>query len=58
VIKTKSVKYMPFFLSLANFMNGVVWVIYACLKFDPYILVNPHIYLYCLELKSLHLKKD
>ena len=40
VIKTKSVKYMPFFLSLASFMNGVVWVIYACLKFDPYILVN------------------
>ncbi|CAH8280608.1 unnamed protein product [Arabidopsis lyrata] len=39
VIKTKSVKYMPFFLSLANFMNGVVWVIYACLKFDPYILI-------------------
>ncbi|CAG7860359.1 hypothetical protein BRARA_I00707 [Brassica rapa] len=39
VIKTKSVKYMPFFLSLASFMNGVVWVIYACLKFDPYILI-------------------
>ncbi|ESQ31631.1 hypothetical protein EUTSA_v10004842mg [Eutrema salsugineum] len=39
VIKTKSVKYMPFFLSLANFMNGVVWVVYACLKFDPYILI-------------------
>ncbi|KAL1203926.1 Bidirectional sugar transporter SWEET5 [Cardamine amara subsp. amara] len=39
VIKTKSVKYMPFFLSLANLMNGVVWVIYACLKFDPYILI-------------------
>ncbi|XP_010459386.1 PREDICTED: bidirectional sugar transporter SWEET5-like [Camelina sativa] len=39
VIKTKSVKYMPFFLSLANLTNGVVWLIYACLKFDPYILV-------------------
>ncbi|KFK28013.1 hypothetical protein AALP_AA8G460200 [Arabis alpina] len=39
VIQTKSVKYMPFFLSLANLMNGVVWVIYACLKFDPYILI-------------------
>ncbi|KAJ7956257.1 Bidirectional sugar transporter SWEET [Quillaja saponaria] len=39
VIKTKSVKYMPFMLSLANFANGVVWLIYALLKFDPYIAV-------------------
>ncbi|KAF3437051.1 hypothetical protein FNV43_RR19804 [Rhamnella rubrinervis] len=39
VLKTKSVKYMPFFLSLANFCNGVVWVIYALLKFDQYILI-------------------
>ncbi|KAK4362364.1 hypothetical protein RND71_017605 [Anisodus tanguticus] len=39
VIKTKSVKYMPFFLSLANFANGGVWFAYAFLKFDPYILI-------------------
>ncbi|KAI5313855.1 hypothetical protein L3X38_043031 [Prunus dulcis] len=39
VIKTKSVKYMPFTLSLANFCNGIVWLIYALIKFDPYILV-------------------
>lgn len=39
VITTKSVKYMPFYLSLANFANGVVWAIYALLKFDPYILI-------------------
>ncbi|CAM8913970.1 unnamed protein product [Rhodiola kirilowii] len=39
VIRTKSVKYMPFLLSLANFLNGIVWVIYAALKFDPYILI-------------------
>ncbi|CAH8360266.1 unnamed protein product [Eruca vesicaria subsp. sativa] len=39
VIKTKSVKYMPFFLSLANFMNGAIWIVYACLKFDLYILI-------------------
>ncbi|KAF8088248.1 hypothetical protein N665_0548s0019 [Sinapis alba] len=39
VIKTKSVKCMPFFLSLANFMNGAIWLVYACLKFDLYILI-------------------
>ncbi|XP_059299962.1 bidirectional sugar transporter SWEET5-like [Lycium barbarum] len=39
VITTKSVKYMPFYLSLANFANGIVWSAYALLKFDPYILI-------------------
>lgn len=39
VITTKSVKYMPFYLSLANFANGLVWATYALLKFDPYILI-------------------
>ncbi|KAB2611002.1 bidirectional sugar transporter SWEET5-like [Pyrus ussuriensis x Pyrus communis] len=38
VIKTKSVKDMPFSLSLANFCNGIVWSIYAFLKFDQYIV--------------------
>ncbi|XP_016651184.1 PREDICTED: bidirectional sugar transporter SWEET5 isoform X2 [Prunus mume] len=39
VIKTKSVKYMPFYLSLTNLLNGVVWVVYALLKFDINILI-------------------
>ncbi|GMY24898.1 bidirectional sugar transporter SWEET5 [Fagus crenata] len=39
VIRTKSVKFMPFFLSLAYFCNGIVWLIYALLKFDLFILV-------------------
>ncbi|XP_021826074.1 bidirectional sugar transporter SWEET5-like [Prunus avium] len=39
VIKTKSVKYMPFYLSLASFLNGVVWVVYSLLKFDINILI-------------------
>ncbi|KAG2301202.1 hypothetical protein Bca52824_029853 [Brassica carinata] len=39
VIKKKSVKYMPFFLSLADFMNGAIWIVYACLQFDLYILI-------------------
>ncbi|GER38545.1 bidirectional sugar transporter SWEET5 [Striga asiatica] len=39
VITTKSVKFMPFYLSLANFANGTVWFFYALIKFDPYVLV-------------------
>ncbi|CAL5198271.1 unnamed protein product [Lathyrus oleraceus] len=39
VIRTKSVKYMPFLLSLANFLNGVIWTTYALLKWDPFIVV-------------------
>nr|WNV59955.1 SWEET4 protein [Betula platyphylla] len=40
VIQTRSVKYMPFYLSLASFLNGAVWTAYALLKFDIYILVS------------------
>ncbi|XP_022137300.1 bidirectional sugar transporter SWEET5, partial [Momordica charantia] len=39
VIKTKSVKYMPFTLSLASFCNGIIWAVYALLKFDPNVLI-------------------
>ncbi|PIM97940.1 Multitransmembrane protein [Handroanthus impetiginosus] len=39
VIKTKSVKFMPFYLSLANFANGIVWSAYALIKFDPFVLI-------------------
>ncbi|PIN02701.1 Multitransmembrane protein [Handroanthus impetiginosus] len=38
VIRTKSAEFMPFWLCLAGFLNGVVWFIYANLKsFDLYI---------------------
>ncbi|KAK7316511.1 hypothetical protein RJT34_00028 [Clitoria ternatea] len=39
VIKTKSVEYMPFFLSLASFGNGVCWTTYALIPFDPFIAI-------------------
>ncbi|XP_062119606.1 bidirectional sugar transporter SWEET4-like [Humulus lupulus] len=39
VITTKSVEYMPFFLSLATFVNGCVWTAYALIRFDPIIMV-------------------
>ncbi|XP_052195999.1 bidirectional sugar transporter SWEET4-like [Diospyros lotus] len=40
VIETKSVEFMPFWLSVAAFSNGVVWLIYALIKFDPYIMTG------------------
>ncbi|KAK1326117.1 Bidirectional sugar transporter SWEET6b [Acorus calamus] len=39
VIQTKSVEYMPFFLSLAAFLNGVCWTAYALIKFDIFITI-------------------
>ena len=40
VIRTKSVKYMPFWLSLTNFLNGLCWTTYALINpFDLFVLV-------------------
>lgn len=39
VITTKSVEYMPFFLSLMSLANGVAWTTYAFLPFDQFIAV-------------------
>lgn len=39
VITSKSVEYMPFFLSLASFGNGVSWTTYALIPFDPFIAI-------------------
>ncbi|VAI92863.1 unnamed protein product [Triticum turgidum subsp. durum] len=39
VIRTKSVEYMPFFLSLVNFLNGCCWTAYALIKFDLYVTI-------------------
>ncbi|XP_024996935.1 bidirectional sugar transporter SWEET4-like isoform X3 [Cynara cardunculus var. scolymus] len=39
VITTKSVEYMPFFLSLFSLLNGISWTIYALIRFDPYIVI-------------------
>jgi solute carrier family 50 protein (sugar transporter) len=40
VIKTKSVEYMPFLLSLAVFLCGTSWFIYGLLGRDPFIIVR------------------
>ncbi|XP_008783153.2 bidirectional sugar transporter SWEET4-like [Phoenix dactylifera] len=39
VIKTRSVEFMPLFLSLASFFNGTCWTAYALIRFDPYITI-------------------
>lgn len=40
VIKTKSVEYMPFHLSLATFLMSLSFFAYGILKHDPFILVS------------------
>ncbi|XP_022871302.1 bidirectional sugar transporter SWEET7 [Olea europaea var. sylvestris] len=37
VITTRSVEFMPFFLSLFSFLNGISWTSYALIRFDPFI---------------------
>ncbi|WZZ42675.1 hypothetical protein YC2023_038934 [Brassica napus] len=39
VVKTRSVKYMPFWLSFLLFLNGAIWAVYALLLHDVFLLV-------------------
>ncbi|AEE83666.1 Nodulin MtN3 family protein [Arabidopsis thaliana] len=39
VVTTKSVKYMPFWLSFFLFLNGAIWAVYALLQHDVFLLV-------------------
>ncbi|KAH7651031.1 solute carrier family 50 (sugar transporter) protein [Dioscorea alata] len=39
VIRTKSVEYMPFYLSLASCLNGIDWTIYGFIHFDIFVVL-------------------
>nr|CAB3461426.1 unnamed protein product [Digitaria exilis] len=39
VVKTKSVEYMPFLLSLAVFLSGTSWLVYGLLGRDPFVVI-------------------
>ncbi|KAL6864876.1 hypothetical protein ACP4OV_016027 [Aristida adscensionis] len=38
VIRTKSVEFMPFYLSLFSFLTSLIWMVYGILGSDPYII--------------------
>jgi len=40
VVKTKSVEYMPFLMSLAVFLCGTSWFVYGLLGRDPFVAVS------------------
>ncbi|KAF8409165.1 hypothetical protein HHK36_005239 [Tetracentron sinense] len=40
VIQTKSVEYMPFFLSLSTFLMSISFFTYGVLKYDPFIYIS------------------
>ncbi|TVU16958.1 hypothetical protein EJB05_32962, partial [Eragrostis curvula] len=37
VIRTKSVEFMPFYLSLFSFLTSAIWMVYGILARDPYL---------------------
>ncbi|XP_021718955.1 bidirectional sugar transporter SWEET6b-like [Chenopodium quinoa] len=39
VVRTKSVEFMPFFLTLAGFLNGVCWTAYALIHIDFWMVI-------------------
>ncbi|CAI0408807.1 unnamed protein product [Linum tenue] len=39
VIETRSVEYMPFYLSLACFANGAIWTAYALIRIDLFLAI-------------------
>ena len=40
VIRTKSVEYMPFYLSLSTFLMSTAFFLYGIFNFDPFVYVS------------------
>jgi len=40
VVTTRSVQFMPFWLSFFLFLNGAIWGVYALLLHDMFLLVS------------------
>ncbi|XP_058095853.1 bidirectional sugar transporter SWEET4-like isoform X2 [Magnolia sinica] len=39
VIRTRSVEFLPFYLSVASFANGTCWTAYALIRFDLFVSI-------------------
>ncbi|KAG2623852.1 hypothetical protein PVAP13_3KG084100 [Panicum virgatum] len=40
VVRTRSVEFMPFYLSLFSFLTSLIWMVYGLLGRDPYITAS------------------
>ncbi|CAN1801249.1 Bidirectional sugar transporter SWEET1 [Linum perenne] len=52
VIKTKSVEFMPLFLSLFIFLCGTSWFIYGLLGRDPFIAETSKGTIHCFQVST------
>lgn len=54
VIRTRSVQYMPFLLSLFNFLNGLIWTLYSIVTQDIFIAVTSSTFSFTFSNKSFY----
>ena len=52
VIRTKSVEYMPFYLSLSTFLMSTAFFLYGIFNFDPFVYVSFFVISSCVFIYS------